>query len=135
MRAFRPTDYNIVANEYTAHYLSDQFIGKVQMADKRVFEDGKSKAIICFIHLHENSYYGFFIVSAEFEARCVPKLKECIEQLASELEAERLETDSMDCKELNHWHKALGFELEGTKRKAYQGKDFNIWSILWERKE
>ena len=133
MRAFRNSDYDIKANKYTEHYLAQEHAQKIIVSDKRVFEDGESKAIIGFLNYNQNNYYGFFIINETFEARCIPMLKECIEKLSEEVQADRLETESIACKEIDKWHKALGFELEGTKTKSYNGQDMNIWRILWNR--
>lgn len=131
MRAFRQADFDIKCNEFTKDYI-DSYADTIRMCDKRVFEEGNSKVIICFYNYNMDNYNGFFIVNDEFEPKHIKELKKCIEKLAEELQAKRLDTESMDCKELNHWHDMLGFKLEGTKRKAFNGNDYNIWSILWD---
>lgn len=132
IRAFRPSDLEIKCNGYTEHYIRDH-LHDIMRFDKRTLEiDGEPQAIICFINYNLQNYKGFFIVSEGFKPEWMKELKKAIQDLAKELDAKRLETESIDDERLNHWHLSLGFIKEGFKRKYMNNQDYNVWGMLWE---
>ena len=131
IRAFRNDDLLTKFNEFTQDYVT-KYLNDIHICDKRTLEvNGKVQAVICFNCYEDNNYTGFFLIANDFNPRNIVFLKNEINKLADELKAERLETLSLDDDRINRWHKSLGFELEGTKRKFKKGKDFNIWAMLW----
>jgi len=131
IRAFRPDDYKLKPNEFTKDYL-DNYREFIASWDKRTFDVDGAKAIIGFLNYNENNYKGFFVISEDFKPTHLKELKKGVEGLFKELNLKRLETESLDCEELNRWHEFLGFKLEGTKRKCLNGNDYNVWGLLWD---
>lgn len=62
----------------------------------------------------------------------VRSLRKWLFQVREDLALTRMETECMDDDLHNAWMKSLGFTKEGTKRKYYNGKDYNMWGRLWE---
>lgn len=95
--------------------------------------DGKVLAVIGFKRYWGDNWLAFFLISTEMKALHARPLKNFLNNAIIDFGAKRLQTDSVDCPELNKWHKFLGFTLEGTRKKMIHDKDFNMWSILkWE---
>lgn len=132
IRAFRYSDLDFKWNKYTKDY-PKKYMGDIELCDKRTFEIDNQRVIICWKNYNLNNYQGFFIVSENFEGKNLKFLKKEMYKIADELQIERLETYSLKEKAIDVWHRLLGFELEGVKRKAVDGKDIGIWAILWNR--
>jgi len=133
LRAFRKSDIRMKCNKYTEPYVENH-IELISACEKRTLEiNGAPVAILCFLNYNLDNYKGMFLISSDFNATMIEELKESIEIIRKELAAERLETESIDCRELNVWHRSLGFTLEGTKKRSFDGKDHNIWGIVWEQ--
>lgn len=97
-----------------------------------LIKEGKVKAILCFTNYWENNWNCFLLMCKGFEFCYAKDIKKFMQYCIKKLKPQKLETDSLDCPELNRWHKFLGFKLEGTKRKHIYGKDINMWGMLWE---
>lgn len=90
-------------------------------------------AIICFKRYWGNNWIAFFLISEEMPPIYARELKRFVDDAIMDLGAERVQTDSVDCPELNRWHDFLNFELEGTRKRMLYGKDFNMWArVTWE---
>lgn len=103
---------------------------------KQTLEDEVTGAVLCIIVFKRywgNNFVGFFLMGQEIEPLHARQLKRFVENVIIDFEMERLQTDSFDCELLNRWHKFLGFELEGKRKKMMMGKDFNSWAIVPER--
>lgn len=55
-----------------------------------------------------------------------------LEDTREDLALNRMETLCLDDDLHNGWMTFLGFECEGTKRKYWAGKDYKMWSKIWE---
>lgn len=88
------------------------------------------RAILFFRNYAENNYEGILVCSNKMTAFDGRRMKEFIYELMKDLQSRRIETLSLDDKKLNRWHKFLGFECEGIKRKYYKDKDYCVWAIL-----
>jgi hypothetical protein len=93
-------------------------------------KDGVVKAILFYRNYAEKNYEGFLVCSMTMNAFDGQEIKEFIYKLRERLDIKRIETLSLDCEELNKWHKFLGFECEGTKRKFLKNKDYKMWAIV-----
>lgn len=60
------------------------------------------------------------------------ELNKWLMQVRADLVLNRMETDCIDDELHNRWMESLGFTCEGTKRKYYLGKDYNVWGRIWE---
>lgn len=123
-------DHNGLTNGVERFSLEE--MSKITPHTYTLTDDGRPYVLICFFEYTDNCYNGFFVCDKDMKPRHAIKLKKFIDATAKWLKAKRLETTSLDCDILNRWHKFLGFEKEGTKRKYYGGKDYNIWGRLWE---
>lgn len=84
-------------------------------------------AIICFKRYWANNWAAFFLISSDMPAISARQLKKFVDDAIIDLRAERVQTDSVDCPELNRWHKFLGFRKEGTREKMIFDRDYNMW--------
>lgn len=97
---------------------------------KIVLEDKDIKAITCFFEYHKDCWEGFFIISENMDLYNIKQLKLLLKKLMMQYKPVRLQTTSLDCPKINKWMKFMEFELEGTKRKFMDGKDYKMWSII-----
>lgn len=97
-----------------------------------VYNDKGIEAILCYIEYHPGCYKAFILAGKVISMQISRQIKRFLHRMAIEMKATRLETESQDCEMLNRWHRFLGFELEGTKRKYMRGCDYNVWSMIWE---
>lgn len=93
-------------------------------------DKGIVKAILFYRSYANHNYEGFVVASIFMSAFDGQELKEFIYKLINRLEIKRIETLSLDCEELNKWHRFLGFKCEGIKRKFLKNKDYKMWAIL-----
>lgn len=87
-------------------------------------------AIICFKNYWGNNWIACFFISDEMPAIYAKQLKRFVDDAIIDLGAERVQTDSQDCPELNRWHKFMEFTLEGKREKMLYDKDYNLWGKL-----
>ena len=72
-------------------------------------------------------------MSKYFNSKYARELKKFMLYLIKELQAKRVETESVNCPVINRWHRFLGMTLEGTKKSFLEGQDYNIWGLVsWE---
>lgn len=95
-----------------------------------LFDDGV-KIIISYFEYAKDCYTCFLVVSNELKISHIKELKRFISSVTKSLEMKRLETLSLQCKILTRWHRFIGFELEGTKRNYINGKNFDMWGMIW----
>ncbi len=95
-----------------------------------VSDDSSVHAIICFTRYWGNCFAAFFLISEDFKLREAVELKKFVYQAVIDLDADRVQTDSVACEELTRWHKFLGFKSEGVREKMVHNKDFEMWAIL-----
>lgn len=87
-------------------------------------------AIICFRKYWGNNYLAFFLIDENMPMIHARELKRFIYEAASDLGAERVQTDSVDCELLTKWHEFLGFKHEGKREKMIYNQDYSMWAIL-----
>ena len=96
-------------------------------------KNGIPVCIISFYNYWEKNWIGSLFISKEIKPIHAREIRDFIKNAFIDLCAERLQTDSVDCDILNRWHRFIGFEFEGTRKKMFRGKDYNMWSIMkWE---
>lgn len=99
---------------------------------KNTMEDdnGRVLCIIGFKRYWQNNFVGFFLLSEEIEPIHARELKRFIDNAMIDMEADRLQTDSVSCLTLDKWHRFLKFELEGVRKKMLYGKDYKLWARM-----
>jgi len=95
-------------------------------------KEGIIKAIIFYRNYAEKNYEGFLVCSVFMNGFDGQEIKDFIYQLKDRLGVKRIETLSLDCEELNKWHKFLGFICEGTKRKFLKDRDYKMWAMIFQ---
>lgn len=132
IREYQDGDINgMELNGLTLGINKDEFIALLpQLNAVSVVSNNSVKVIIAFYEYDEKCYYGFILASKEMSISDGKEVKRYIDNKMKELKALRLETTSLDNDILNKWHLFLGFELEGTKRKYFNGKDYKMWGRL-----
>jgi hypothetical protein len=95
-----------------------------------VYNEKGIEAILCYVEYHPGCYKAFICAGKHISMQISRQIKRFIHRMAKEMNATRLETESQDCEMLNRWHRFLGFELEGTKRKFMRGRDYNVWGMV-----
>lgn len=95
-----------------------------------VGDDSGVYAIICFKRYWGNCFVAFFLVSEDLKPRHSVELKRFVHQAVIDLQADRVQTDSVACDVLDKWHEFLGFTFEGTREKMLFNKDYNMWGFL-----
>lgn len=100
---------------------------------KSTLEDdstGEIAAIVCWKAYWEKNYVAFLLISQDIKPIHARALRKYIHQGTIDFDMRRLQTDSVDCDELNRWHQFLGFDLEGIRKKMILGKDYAMWAML-----
>lgn len=95
-----------------------------------VGEASKVHSIICFKRYWGNNFLAFFLISDEMPSIHARELKRFIYNAIIEMGADRVQTDSIACEELDRWHKFLGFTWEGYREKMIFDKNYNMWGLL-----
>jgi hypothetical protein len=134
MRPFEQTDLRrIEVNEYSLSDINVDFIFNDADFYKQTLEcdkTGRIMAILCFKAYWEQNYICFLLMSKHMGACHARTIKKFVHGVMADFGCNRLQTDSLDCPVINRWHEFLGFQLEGTRRKIIDDKDFNMWAIL-----
>lgn len=102
---------------------------------KSTLEDnatGEVMAIVCWKAYQGDNYLAFLLISDDIKPIHARALKKYIHQGARDFRMERIQTDSVDCEVLNRWHKFLGFDLEGIRKRMLNGKDYAMWAYMPE---
>ena len=130
IRKFRYTDLNgVTFNEFFHEdnytFLRDGFFEKYSHFN----ELGELTCImICYKYWGDN-WVVSFAGTDKFSFKYAKEIKLAMIDLILIKGADRVQTDSVDCKSLNRWHKFLGFEFEGTRKNLMYGKDYNMWGM------
>lgn len=125
LEGFNPNKYSAI--DENIHIIKNENILKYS-----VLQNDKVQAILCFCSYWENNWACSLLMSNDANFVCAKKIKAFLYKTAKALGIKRLQTDSEDCLFINRWHEFLGFECEGVRRKAFYGKDFKMWAMLWE---
>jgi hypothetical protein len=96
-----------------------------------VYNSDGIECLFSYIEYCPDCYRALIVAGKRMSMATSKQIKRFLHRMAKELKAVRLETESLNCDLLNRWHKFLGFELEGTKRKYLNGRDYNMWSMIW----
>lgn len=118
-------------NEFSEVYDTDFVLGDPD-AIKFTQVDDKSN-VLCIMaskRYWEDCWLGFFLISADYRPSYARELKRFFQQGLVDMRVQRIQTDSVSCPLLDKWHKYLGFELEGIRRKMLNNKDFGSWAIV-----
>lgn len=137
IRKFKKEDiYNIELNEFNSikemGFSIEDYSDSILLLDSyTLIHNGKIQCILSMSRLFKNIYVSGMLFSKDFDLFCAREIKRfIIDTIIPEFNITRLETESVDCDELNRWHKFLGFTSEGVKRKYFNDKDYRIWSIV-----
>lgn len=131
IREFQAEDINkIEINEYSGGIYLEQLKPLLKFYEGYVFEDEIIKAILFFRKYAEDNYEGFLVCAKKINALDGRTIKNLIYTLKDRLKMKRIETLSLDCPVLNRWHKFIGFECEGIRRKFLDNKDYKMWGII-----
>lgn len=122
----------IEVNKFADAGLLNKFKSVSNMYEGWTLEkEGIIKAILFYRNYAEKNYEGFTLSSVYMSAFDGQEIKDFIYKLIKRLGVNRIETLSLDCEELNSWHKFLGFECEGIKRKFFKNKDYKVWAMVF----
>lgn len=102
------------------------------IAKSMIGDDGMVKAIYCCKNYWGRNWMGFFLISKDFAAPMLRTLKLCIDDGMTAHNARRLQTESASTPELRAWHRILGFELEGVRKKMIFDRDYDLWALTRE---
>lgn len=94
--------------------------------------DGMTAAILCFTNYSGDCWHGFFLISKSFSLTQAKVVKRYVHQTMKDMDADRLQTDSVDDVKINEWHRFLGFTNEGTRKRMLNGKNYNMWALMRE---
>lgn len=132
IRQYEPGDESkIELNDFVFNFdLLKAHIDNPEYYKSTVVAGDKVMAIIAFRPYWERCFDSFFMITRNMPLIHARELKQYLHDAIVDFNAERVQTDSLDCPTLNRWHEFLGFTLEGTRRKLVYGKDFNCWSIV-----
>jgi len=123
-----------VNNSFGEGDLMEKLKPVIAMYEGWTFENhGAVKAILFYRAYAPQHYEGFLVCSVYMSAFDGQEIREYIRKLADKLDIRRIETLSLDCDELNRWHRFLGFVCEGTKCRFLNGRNYRMWAILRER--
>lgn len=119
-------------NKFTEMSLMEGILQSPSLCSHTIVDSAGDPFIIFFaIEYSPTKFSGFLIASNDFSG--VDKMrfvKKFVKNSFLSYNMTRLETLSFDCDELNRWHKFLGFELEGTKKKFIGNKNYNVWGMI-----
>ncbi len=132
VKPFKLSDLDaFVPNEYSAPELVLPLLTGTDYQVRTLWgDDDMVQAIICFRNYWGPCWSCFVLISANFKVFNAHELRCLIERYMTENYAVRLQTESRAEPTLRKWHKFLGFEHEGIKRKMMHGQDFDCWAIV-----
>lgn len=132
IRPYLPLDARrLRANKFSG--ISDMsWVFKDDSFQKHTMEDdeGRVLCIVCFKRYWGDNYLAFLLISEEMMALHARELKRWIFDVMMDFGMQRVQTDSVDCPEINRWHKFLGFTLEGARLKMLFDKDYKMWAFV-----
>ena len=124
--AFVPNEFS-KPDEILPLFLDSQFEVQTLWGD-----DGLVQAIICFRNYWGKCWSCFVLIAWNFKPFNAHQLRTLISRYMDERAAVRLQTESRAVPALRKWHKFLGFEHEGIKRKMMFNNDYDCWAIVRE---
>jgi hypothetical protein len=132
IRHFERVDLRRIKTNQFSRFSDFRFIFDDEDTYKHTLVDdnGNVQAIICFKLYWRKNAVAFFLISDEMNPIYARELKKFIYQAMRDFDGDRIQTDSVDCPELNRWHKFLGFTLEGKREKMIYDQDYNMWALL-----
>jgi hypothetical protein len=95
-------------------------------------KDGLVEVIMCFRNYWGTCWAGFLLISQNLSLGSAKELKRHLEEGMVKRNATRLQTDSQAVDILRKWHRFLGFDLEGTRKKMIFNKDYDAWALMRE---
>ncbi len=119
----------IKCNSITKDYYS--YASEETFNLKTLEKEGEVMAIIGYRNYNLDNYFGFFMISEDISPIHSREIKKFVHDLAKDIGAKRLSTESVDDEVLNHWHQFLGFTKEGFRPKYYDNQDYNVWGLRW----
>lgn len=127
LRRLRPNGYSSLTALGEMNFIFDDPTFYKQTLED---DDGAVIAVLCFKAYWQQNYICFLLLSESATMRHARQIKRFVHSVMEDFRCNRLQTDSLDCAMINRWHKFLGFELEGTRRKIINDQDFNMWAML-----
>lgn len=94
-------------------------------------ESSGIKAIMMFYHTGGGEWLGFYSIALSFDMKDARELKRFTQEKIKEFKPKRVWTLSKTDKELDKWHKFIGFTLE-KENVIFSGERCNMWSMVWE---
>lgn len=95
-----------------------------------VGKDGEVYAIICFAPYWRKNFVSMFLTSENMPILAARELRKFLHDAIMDFDADRVQTESPACPELDRWHKFLGFTFEGCKAKMALDMDYNSWGMV-----
>lgn len=133
MRLYEPGDeFRLDANEHSTLELIEDIWGDDSYIKYSQEVEGHVMAIMVFKEYCERCYIGFFLIAKGYTARMAKELRSFVHDTFKRYKAIRVHTESLACEVIDRWHKFLGFEFEGLRRKLYNQKDYKSWAIVGE---
>jgi hypothetical protein len=92
--------------------------------------DGEVYAIICFAPYWRRNFVSMFLIAENMPILAARELRKFLHDAIIDFNADRVQTESPACPELDRWHKFLGFTFEGCKAKMALDMDYNSWAMV-----
>jgi hypothetical protein len=124
-------DYNKWVHEHIREESFKKLINSCEAFTLFDPDTGENIAVIAYKPYTDRCYVTFTVCSKRFNAKFAKEFKRFVVRGRDILQALRYETISKARPEINRFHEFLDFKLEGTKRKYFDGEDYNIWG--WVR--
>lgn len=114
-----------------------EFVPEAIPDSAETFEtDGVIVAIVWYVEITPKRFALFSVINAGAGRKMLPFVKamrRLIEQRSRELSAERLEMTVLNgFKAGERLARLLGFEYEGTMRKVFNGKDYQLFARIFQ---
>ena len=135
IRDFIATDIeNIEVKHPEDRDILRNFMTSLETYEGKTLQKGATiKAIMFYRNYAEQNYDGFIVCSKYLTAFDSRDIKRFMETLKAEKGIRRIETLSLDIPTINKWHEFLGMTCEGVKKRFLNGKDYRMWSILYDK--
>ena len=104
---------------------SDEYVKKT------LTDEGVIRVIVCWREIAPASLASFILMSKDISTRYFRELKRFIKNVIVSLGLRLVLTYSVDCEEINRWHRFLGFELDVEGKVTLGDKSFNKWVMRW----
>ena len=124
--------FNPKYDEFTQYVCIYDFIMQCWEGKYTVFHGDKIIAILMYNQSFSCVYDVSMIVSQEANRKDIVQLPKFLENFRDVKGAIRLQTEAFADEYNRRWHRFCGFELEGTRRKVFLGRDVDIWGRIWE---